>query len=89
MDIEQDINVITPSQPNEIEMEVDNTTDVVGSNTRGYIQPIGLSLLRQHSCRRKQAQRNLSPWIQGKSHGFSDAYKDDHINSFHGHEGGV
>ena len=33
MDIERDINVTTPSQPNKIEMEVDDTTDVVESNT--------------------------------------------------------
>lgn len=73
MDIEWDINVTTPSQPNEIEMEVDDNTDVVGSNTGGYIQPGGPPPLRQPSCRRKQAPRNLSPRIRGKSHGFSDA----------------
>ena len=72
-------------QPNEIEMEVDDTTDVMGGNTGGYIQPVGLPPLKQPSCRRKQAPRNLSSRIRGKSHGFSDAYKDDHVNSYCGH----
>ena len=81
MDIEQDINVTTPCQPKEIEMEVDDTTDVVGSNTGAYIQPVGPPPLRQPSSRRKQAPRNLFPRILGKSHGFSDSYEDDHVNS--------
>ena len=85
MDIERDINVTTPNQLNEIEMEVDDTTDVVGSNTGEYIQPVSLPPFRQPSCRRKQALRNLSPQIRGKSHGFSDTYKDDHIISSSGH----
>ena len=85
MDTERDIIVKTPSQRNEIKMEVDDTTDVAGSNTRGYIQPVGPQLLRQPSCHRKQAPRNLFPRIQWKSHGFSDAYEDDHVNSSYGH----
>ena len=85
MDIEQDINVMTPTQPNKIEMEVDDTTDVVGSNTGRYIQPVGPPLLSQPLCCRKQVPRNLSPQIRGKLHRFSDAYKDDHINSSRGH----
>ena len=68
-------------------MEVDDTTDVVESKTGGYIQPVGPPPLRQPSCRRKQAPTNLSPRIWGKSHGFSDTYKDDHVHSFRGHGG--
>ncbi len=68
-----------------MEMEVADTTYVVGSNTGGYIQSVGPPPLRQPSCRRKQAPRILSPRIRGNSHGFSDAYKDDHVNSSRGH----
>ena len=64
MDIERDINVTTPSQPNEIETEVEDTTDVVGSNTGGYTQLVAPPPLRQPSCCRKQVPRNLSPRIR-------------------------
>ena len=84
MDIKRNINVTTPTQPNEIEMQVVDTKDVVGSNTGEYIQPVCPLPLRQPSCRRKQASRNLSPRKRRKSYGFSDASKNDHVNSSRG-----